>query len=120
MESILPTIKEEEMTARFFNESFPYQAFIRALDRVSHYRGGPDRYGSLIWADLLEQENPENQLPSTVQVFGHTMVLEAFNYENRIYGLDCQECFYLDLETGAVCSLDTGTPIPCYPRKGKH
>ena len=112
VDSLLPTIREEEITARFFNELFPYQAFIHALSSVSYYRGGPERYGSLIWADLMEQGELDNQLPSTVQVFGHTIVLEGYNYDNRIYGLDCQECFYLDLEEGSIHSLDNGCQVP--------
>ena len=117
VESLLPTIKEEEITARFFNELFPYQAFIRALSSISYYRGGPERYGSLIWADLMEQGELDNQLPSTVQVFGHTIVLEGYNYDNRIYGLDCQECFYLDLEEGSIHSLDNGCLVPLSPKR---
>ena len=86
--------------------------FINALAEVSYYRGGPDQYGSIIWADMMEQGEPENQIPSIIQVFGHTMVSEAFNYENRIYGLDCQECFYLDMEKGGIYSLEDKILIP--------
>ena len=68
-------------------------------------------HGSCIWADLLEQGELYNQLRSSIQVFGHTMVLEAFNYDNRVYDLDCQECFYLDLEKGGIYALETGKRI---------
>lgn len=112
IESFLPSFPEEEVTAKLLNDSFNLPSFIGPLSAVSYYRGGPDLYGSCIWADLLEQGEYYNQLESAVQVFGHTMVLEAFNYENRVFGLDCQECFYLDLEKGGIYSLETGNPIP--------
>lgn len=83
-----------------------YPSFIKALSEVSYYRGGSELYGSVIWADLMEQGELENQIPSIVQVFGHTMVREPFNYDNRIYCLDCQKCFYLDLENGGIYSLE--------------
>ena len=112
IESFLPSFPEEQITASFLNQSFRMPAFVKSLSAISYYRGGPDLYGSCIWADLQEQSEFYNQMESTIQVFGHTMVLEAFNYENRIYGLDCQECFYLDLEKGGIYSLENNTLIP--------
>lgn len=112
IESFLPSCPEEQITAVFLNEAFQLPAFIKALSAVSYYRGGPELYGSCIGADLQEQSEFYNQMESAIQVFGHTMVLEAFNYENRIYGLDCQECFYLDLEKGGIYALDSGKPVP--------
>ena len=112
IESFVPSLPEEMITAALLNESFYLPAFKKALSAVSYYRGGPDLYGSCIWADLLEQGEYYNQIESAIQVFGHTMVLEAFNYENRVYALDCQECFYLDLEQGGILSVKEGTAIP--------
>lgn len=112
IEGFLPSFPEEQITAEMLNEAFHLPAFIQALSSVSYYRGGPELYGSCIWADLQEQSEYYNQMESAIQVFGHTMVLEAFNYDNRIYGLDCQECFYLDLVKGGIYSLDSGKPVP--------
>lgn len=112
IESFLPSFPEEEITAKLLNDSFSLPSFIGPLSAVSYYRGGPDLYGSCIWADLMEQSELYNQLETAIQVIGHTMVLEAFNYDNRVYGLDCQESFYLDLEVGGIYSLETGKPIP--------
>lgn len=108
IESFLPSFPEEMITATLLNELFCRSFFKDALCYVSYYRGGPDLYGSCIWADLQEQGEYYNQLESAIQVFGHTMVLEAFNYEDRVFGLDCQECFYLDLMNGGIHSLETG------------
>lgn len=111
IESFLPSFPEEEITAKLLNDSFCLPSFIGPLSSVSYYRGGPDLYGSCIWADLQEQGEYYNQLESAIQVFGHTMVPEAFNYDNRVYALDCQECFYLDLEKGGIYALDNGNMI---------
>lgn len=112
IENFAPSLPDEMITANLLNESYHLPAFMKALSAVSYYRGGPDLYGSCIWADLQEQGEYYNQLESAIQIFGHTMVLEAFNYDNRVYGLDCQECFYLDLEHGGIYSLATETLIP--------
>lgn len=117
VESFLPSLLEDKITATFLNDCMKVSSFIHALSNVSYYRGGPDMYGSCIWADLQEQGELYNQLQSSIQVFGHTMVLEAFNYDNRVYGLDCQECFYLDLEQGGIYSLESKKLIQ--PYKGK-
>lgn len=112
IESFLPSYPEKQITAEFLNKSFEIPAFIKSLSAISYYRGGPDLYGSCVWADLQEQSEFYNQMESAIQVFGHTMVFEPFNYENRIYALDCQECFYLDLDNGGIYSLDNQTLIP--------
>ena len=114
VESFLPSFPEDRITAAFLNECMNVSSFIPALSKVSYYRGGPDLYGSCIWADLQEQGELYNQLQSSIQVFGHTMVHEAFNYDNRVYGLDCQECFYLDLEKGGIYALDSMNLIQPY------
>ena len=114
VESFLPSFPEDKITADFLNECMKVSSFIPALSKVSYYRGGPDMYGSCIWADLQEQGELYNQLQSSIQVFGHTMVLEAFNYDNHVYGLDCQECFYLDLEKGGIYALDSMNLIQPY------
>ena len=111
VESFHPSLPEDKITASFLNDCMQEPSFISALSNVSYYRGGLDMHGSCIWADLLEQGELYNQLQSSIQVFGHTMVLEAFNYDDRVYDLDCQECFYLDLEKGGIYALETGMRI---------
>ena len=112
LERLVPGSPEERINFLFGGPGYlTYPSFIKALSEVSYYRGGSELYGSVIWADLMEQEEPENQIPSIVQVFGHTMVPKAFNYDNRIYCLDCQECFYLDLDNGGIYSLEDNSPI---------
>lgn len=114
IESFLPSLSEDEITATFLNDCMQSPSFIHALSNISYYRGGSDMYGSCILADLQEQGELYNQLHSSIQVFGHTMVFEAFNYDNRVYGLDCQVCFYLDLEKGGIYALESKKLIQPY------
>ena len=107
-----PDLTEENLSADFFNQSYPKPSFIDALSDVSHYRWGPAESGSMVWADLAEHGLVDNQLYSIVQVFGHTMIPMPFNFDDRIYCLDCQRCFYLDLENGGICDLETDALIP--------
>lgn len=112
LETYISTIPEESITAEMFNNWYRLPSFIRALSDVSYFRWGGCEFGSMVWADLQEQGVQENQLQSLVQVFGHTMVTTPFNYENRIYGLDCQRSFYLDLNDGGIYDLDSEKLVP--------
>lgn len=106
-----PGLKTEELTAELFNDLVGYPRFMKALEDVSSYRCGGEPWGSMVWADVQEQGNEENQLPGIVQVFGHTQVAMPFNFENRIYCLDCRRCFRLDYQDGQVYDLTTGEPV---------
>ena len=97
-----PTLKPEEVNATLLNDLVGYPAFMSALKDVSAHRGGDKEYGSMIWADVQEQGYEENQLPGVIQVFGHTLLRLPFNYENRIYCLDCRRSFFLDYEDGQI------------------
>ena len=106
-----PGLAPEELTAELFNDLVGYPRFMDALGDVSCYRCGDKPWGSMVWADVQEQGYEENQLPSVVQVFGHTQVAMPFNFENRIYCLDCRRCFRLDYQDGQVYDLTTGEPV---------
>ena len=106
-----PGLAPEELTAELFNDLVGYPRFMKALGDVSCYRWGDKPWGSMVWADMQEQGHEENQLPGVVQVFGHTQVAMPFNFENRIYCLDCRRCFRLDYQDGQVYDLTTGEPV---------
>ena len=107
-----PALKPEEVNATLLNDLFDHPAFLSALRDVSAYRGGNKRYGSMVWADILEQSDIDNQFPGVVQVFGHTLMREQFNFENRIYCLDCRRAFYLDYADGQIRELLSGEEPP--------
>ena len=53
----------------------------------------------------------ENQLPGVVHVFGHTLLGNPLNFEDRIYCLDCRKAFYLDYADGQIYELLDGKPV---------
>ena len=106
-----PAIQPEEVNAAFLNELVGYPPFMTALGDVSAHRGGCKRFGSMVWADMLEQGYEANQLPGVVQVFGHTQLRVPFNIDNRIYDLDCRRAFYLNYEDGLIYDLLDGKPV---------
>ena len=63
-------------------------------------RGGHDRWGSMIWADVAEMELTE-PLPGTYQIFGHTLDREPI-ITNDWACLDCAQTFVLDTDAGTV------------------
>ena len=81
---------------------------MQALCAVSPYRGGLSRYGSMVWADVQEQMEPDNQLEGIIQVFGHTQLDEAVNYKQQFYCLDCRACFCLDPVAAAITTPEGG------------
>lgn len=87
---------------------------VAMLSEVSHHRGGLDPYGSIIWADIHEFEDPLSHI-SVDQIVGHTLqVFEEFGDgeyriiyggacikkgpESNVYCIDNAEVYYLDEE----------------------
>ncbi len=97
-----PALQAEDVNASLLNDLVGYPAFMSALEDVSSYRGGDKEYGSMVWADINEQSELENQFPGVIQVFGHTLMGQPFNYKDRIYCLDCRRSFYLNYEDGQI------------------
>ena len=106
-----PALQAEEVNATILNDLVGYPAFMSALEDVSAYRGGDKRYGSMVWADIHEQSDESNQFPGVVQVFGHTLMGVPFNFENRIYCLDCRRAFFLDYEDGRIYDYRDRLPV---------
>ena len=97
-----PNLADKEMTADLMNDLVGYPEFMSALEDVSTIRHGDKPYGSMIWADYHEHIKEENFLPGVVQVFAHTQIEVPFNYDNKVYCLDCRQTFYLDLDRGGI------------------
>ena len=106
-----PGLAPEELTAELFNDLVGYPRFMEALGDVSFHRWGNKPWGSMVWADVQEQGYEENQLPGVVQVFGHTLIAKPFNFDDRVYCLDCRRCFRLDYHDGLIHDLTDGTPV---------
>lgn len=105
-------LKDEEITADWFNKSMSSSDFYDVLNKVSKKRGGPELFGSMVWADATEQLITANVMMEITQVFGHTFLGIPLNIQNRIYCLDCGRAFYLNLEDGLIYDLTTDEPVP--------
>ena len=65
-----------------------------ALADVSSYRGGFDKAGSVIWADVYEFIYDNDELPGYVQMFGHTLHRGGpWRVDDHLWCLDCGKAF---------------------------
>lgn len=85
-----------------------YKTFLKdrweTLQDVSYERGGWDKVGSCIWADI--RESVENELYSDKrQIVGHTQMQENPYITTKIACLDVRKCFMLDTETDEIKPL---------------
>ena len=85
-----------------------YKTFLKnrweTLQDVGRERGGWDKVGSCIWADI--HESVENGLYSDKrQIVGHTQLSENPYITTKIACLDVRKCFILDTETGEINGL---------------
>lgn len=104
-------LKDEDITAEWLNRCMNSYDFYDALNQVSAERGGPEQYGSMIWADVQEQLSTPNVMMGLTQVFGHTSLNRPLNIQNRIFCLDCGRAFYLNLENGLIYDLTSDALI---------
>lgn len=64
------------------------------LSMVSHYRGGYDTFGSMVWSDVHEVKLWDAFVDGIVNVFGHTQVREPLICEQFVC-LDTKHAFVL-------------------------
>ena len=103
LETYFPDINCREIIPDKINALVLKKNFEKAFAAVSLFRGGGEISGSPVWADAREPLVEFNRLPgNVVQVFGHTKMKEPLNIDGKIYCLDCQRCFTLDLEKGII------------------
>lgn len=82
-----------------------YKTFLKnrweILQDISRERGGWDKVGSCIWADI--RESVDNELYSDKrQIVGHTQMQEKPYITSKIACLDVRKCFMLDTLTGDI------------------
>ena len=91
-------------------ELFDFKKFLEkrwsTLEDVSYTRGGWDKVGSCIWADI--RESVQNELPVMFkkQIVGHTQMESKPYITTRIACLDVRQCFILDTETDEIMGID--------------
>ena len=83
----------------FHGEQHERSELFHALADVSWYRGGADKVGSPIWADVEEFLNGEHLLGGYLHIFGHSLHEGGpINVRNHGYCLDCARAFMMDLD----------------------
>lgn len=90
-----------------------YKTFLKdrweTLQDVSYERGGWDKVGSCIWADI--RESVENELYSDKrQIVGHTQMQEKPYITSKIACLDVRKCFILNTETNEINEVTEEIP----------
>lgn len=84
--------------------------FCAMLSDVSWYRGGYSRYSSVVWGDIRDIVDAENELyPSDcMHIVGHTLSrCEYIDKIARVAMLDCRKAFVLDNE-GNIKEIENG------------
>lgn len=101
-----------ELTIDSLNHLLNNPQGLRALCEVTRYRGGWDRYGSIVWLDVhdmadaiqlsleVEGKTVNDDLPWEHQVFGHSQQEEHPIITNEFACLDCRKAFILTDEGG--------------------
>lgn len=79
-------LSDEETITTFINE---------ALMNASKKRGGEDKAGSCVWADI-DEHNGKNGFPTEVyQVFGHSQLKKNAKIKKGYADLDCRQAFVI-------------------------
>lgn len=86
-----------------------YKTFLKnrweTLQDVSYERGGWNKVGSCVWADI--RESVENELYSDKrQIVGHTQMESRPYITTKIACLDVRQCFILDTEKDEIMGID--------------
>lgn len=85
----------DQVSADTFNKLMFKKEFVKALGKISPWRGGKAKAGSMIWADVNEYESSDTRIPDMIQVFGHTQMDEPKVINDSMYCLDCRRAFVL-------------------------
>ena len=65
--------------------------------KVSEYRGGMDKFGSIIWADLREHMKYERINDHTIQIFGHTQLnVPLIEVKRNRFCIDSKQLFIVE------------------------
>lgn len=86
-----------------------YKTFLKnrweTLQDIGYERGGWDKVGSCIWADI--RESVKNELYTDKrQIVGHTQLSEKPYITSKIACLDVRKCFILDTKTDEIMGID--------------
>ena len=80
----------------------------KTLEDCSYYRGGWNKVGSCIWADVYESLKNELYTDKR-QIVGHSQLKENPYITDTISYLDVRQCFILNTETNEIKSVTEET-----------
>ena len=79
----------------------------RILNQIGWSRGGHDKFGSMVWADLDEAEDLGWGKSETFQIFSHTLQASPDPVIDHRYAmLDVKRAFRLDEQLDAIWPMD--------------
>lgn len=101
----------ETLNADYINQLYFEGALNGVLGEISGYRYGPNKFGSIVWADIYEHTEEQPDLKTDViQIVGHSQLLDyplLVRQNYFVYDVDIRQCVYLDT-AGELRSLRTG------------
>lgn len=101
----------ESLNADYINQLYRDGSLNGILGEVGNKRYGPNKHGSIVWADIYEhKEDHGNCQTDIIQIVGHTQRIESplrIERNYLIYDVDIRQCVYLDTQ-GDLCCLRTG------------
>lgn len=83
------------LTVENLNKLLDTEEGVKALSNVGMYRWGSYDYGSMVWADVHEQQK-KRIIDNVYQIFGHTQQEKDPIINKRYACLDCRRAFLLD------------------------
>ena len=83
-------------TAYMINQHFLHESNIDKIAMIGRSRGGMDRCGSFVWADLYEHYGQKCYNDNIYQIFGHTYCKEPIITSSFAMLDDGKHCFVLD------------------------
>lgn len=90
-----------KLSTEFYNQDVE---LFDNLFKISNYRGGWHRHGSMVWADVHEHDDTP-LYENVVQIFGHTQLQSEPVIGNYIADLDVRKAFVI-YEDGQLTELD--------------
>lgn len=90
------TVSHPSQIADILNAKFHDQQpqMFQLLAMASHYRGGDQAFGSMVWSDVLEVKDDGVFVDGIVNVFGHTQIRKPF-IRQQFACLDVKRAFEL-------------------------
>lgn len=93
---------DPKMLNQMLHDASSRPVLYQMLCDTSRYRGGYDRTGSPVWADMCEFKFPQDSPEGVFQIVGHTLQYDELPLRyHRVVCIDCRKAFELSDESFA-------------------